>query len=102
MTHLLSLRPRRGIRWRRGFLVAAYLGAVLLLPITATLLLQEIEVERTASGPAPGAQLAGSLDLPRALLARVVDGAPALRTASAAELGRLRPPAPTLRPSLTN
>jgi len=55
-----------------------------------------------AADAAAGARLAGPLELPRALLAGVVDRAPAPRTAGAAGLGRGRPAARPLPPVLTN
>src|SRR5439155_8146886 len=42
----------------------------------------------------PRPRVAGSLDFPLALLARVVDGAPAARAPSAPHLGRQRPSSP--------
>ena len=55
-----------------------------------------------AADAAAGARLAGPLELPRALLARVVERAPAPGTAGAAGLGRGRPAARPLSPALTN
>jgi hypothetical protein len=55
-----------------------------------------------AAGAAAGARLAGSLELPGALLAGVVDRAPAPGAAGPAGLGRRRPAARPLSPVLTN
>ena len=55
-----------------------------------------------AADAAAGARLAGPLELPGALLARVVARAPAPGTASAARLGRGRSAARPLSPALTN
>jgi len=52
-----------------------------------------------AGSPAPGTQLAGSVELPRTLLARVVQCAPAAGTAGAPRLGRDGPTAPPLSPA---
>jgi hypothetical protein len=54
-----------------------------------------------AAGPAASPRLAGALDLPLALVARVVQRAPAPRTPGAPRLGRERPPAQPLSPLLT-
>jgi SRSO17 transposase len=55
-----------------------------------------------AANAAARARLAGSRELPGALLAGVVDGAPAPGTTGTAGLGRGRPAARPLSPALTN
>jgi hypothetical protein len=55
-----------------------------------------------AGGAAPGPRLAGPLDHARALLARLVQGAPAAGTPGPPRLGRQRQPAQPLPPMLTN
>jgi SRSO17 transposase len=55
-----------------------------------------------AGDPAPGARLAGPLDVPLALLARVVRCAPAAGAPGAAGRGGPGPPAQPLPPLLTN
>lgn len=63
---------------------------------------QRCSAAALAGDAAAGPRLAGSLDLPLALLARVVGGAPAPGTPGAARLRRPRSPTQPLSPLLTN
>jgi DDE superfamily endonuclease len=55
-----------------------------------------------AAGPPPGSRLAGAVDPPLALVARLVEFAPTAGAPSAPRLGRAWPPAQPLPPLLTN
>jgi hypothetical protein len=55
-----------------------------------------------AGGAPPGPRLAGPLDHARALLARLVQGAPAARAPGPPRLARRRPPPQPISPMLTN
>ena len=57
---------------------------------------------RLAAGAPPRPRMAGSLDVPLALLARLVERAPASGTAGAPRLGRAGAPARPVSPLLTN